>query len=120
MAIDWNRPVQTRRGHKVEIKDRKLSSRFSVLGVIERADGTREFETWTDEGEARLNGSHPDDLINAPVRVERWENDYGPYSVRSSFNTKADANTFAGDGRTALIRSVYEGERLVSVALEDV
>ena len=71
MAIDWNKPVQTRDGLKVRILD--LDSKvagYPVIGCVIHPDGQEEVETWTDEG--RVVTDNPDNawhLVNVPERT---------------------------------------------------
>lgn len=71
MAIDWNKPVQTRGGLKVRILD--LNSKVSgypVVGCVVHPDGREEVETWTEDGwVSAIPGEHEWDLINVPERT---------------------------------------------------
>lgn len=52
MAIDWNKPVQTRDGLAVRILD--LDSKvkgYPVIGCVIHPDGQEEVETWTEDGQ---------------------------------------------------------------------
>lgn len=69
MAIDWNKPVQTRDGLAVRILD--LNSKVSgypVIGCVVHPDGQEEVETWTEDGRV-TDGAHAWHLINVPERV---------------------------------------------------
>lgn len=72
MAIDWNKPVQTRSGLAVRILD--LNSKVSgypVIGCVIHPDGQEEVETWASNGRVNNNlpGEHEWDLINVPERT---------------------------------------------------
>ena len=72
MAIDWNKPVQTRSGLPIRILD--LDSKvagYPVIGCVIHPDGQEEVETWTQEGWVSIpfSGEHEWDLINVPERT---------------------------------------------------
>lgn len=72
MAINWNKPVQTRDGLAVRILD--LDSKvagYPVIGCVIHPGGQEEVETWTEEGrvvtdDAYDNARH---LVNVPERT---------------------------------------------------
>lgn len=71
MAINWNKPVQTRDGLRVRILD--LDSKvagYPVIGCVIHPDGQEEVETWTEDGWiSGISGGHAWDLINVPERT---------------------------------------------------
>lgn len=72
MAIDWNKPVQTRDGLAVRILD--LDSKvkgYPVIGCVIHPDGQEEVETWTEEGRVTAYDvyDHAWHLINVPERT---------------------------------------------------
>lgn len=71
MAIDWNKPVQTRDGLAVRILD--LDSKVSgypVIGCVIHPDGQEEVETWTEDGwVSGISDGHEWDLLNVPERT---------------------------------------------------
>lgn len=121
--IDINKPVQTRDGRKVEIKDQNLTGEYPILGVITNEIGSRSYETWTLGGKHFSDDSkpHESDLINAPERVERWVNVYAPQNARavSQVDSLAEARACAARDVTGFIRITYEDGKPVAVALED-
>lgn len=74
MAIDWNKPVQTRDGLAVRILD--LNSKVSgypVIGCVVHPDGQEEVETWTEDGwVSGISDGHAWDLLNVPERVTAY------------------------------------------------
>lgn len=72
MAIDWNKPVQTRDGLAVRILDLDSNvAGYPVIGCVVHPDGQEEVETWTEDGWVSFTcaGSHEWDLINVPERT---------------------------------------------------
>lgn len=72
MAIDWNKPVQTRDGLAVRILDLDSNvAGYPVIGCVIHPDGQEEVETWASNG--RVDTLNPGgcewDLINVPERV---------------------------------------------------
>lgn len=71
MAINWDKPVQTRDGLAVRILD--LDSKvagYPVIGCVIHPDGQEEVETWTEDG--RVVNDNPDNawhLTNVPERT---------------------------------------------------
>ena len=69
MAINWNKPVQTRDGRKVRILAADARGDYPVIGLIESpGDPTDDCEFWTESGAfySDRDGS-PEDLINVPT-----------------------------------------------------
>ena len=72
MAIDWNKPVQTRDGLAVRILDLDSNvAGYPVIGCVVHPDGREEVETWTEDGwvSVACAGKHEWDLINVPERT---------------------------------------------------
>lgn len=72
MAINWDKPVQTRDGLAVRILD--LNSKvagYPVIGCVIHPNGQEEVETWTEDGRVSLtfSGEHEWDLRNVPERT---------------------------------------------------
>lgn len=72
MAIDWNKPLQTRSGLAIRTLD--LNSKVSgypVIGCVIHPEGQEEVETWTEDGwvSATFACRHEWDLINVPERT---------------------------------------------------
>lgn len=72
MAIDWNKPVQTRDGLAVRILD--LNSKvagYPVIGCVIHEDGQEEVETWTEAGRVTTDDAYDNEwhLRNVPERT---------------------------------------------------
>lgn len=75
MAIDWNKPVQTRDGLAIRILD--LNSKvagYPVIGCVIHPDGQEEVETWTEEGRVTTDDAYDNEwhLRNVPECVTAY------------------------------------------------
>lgn len=70
--IDWNKPIQTRDGGKVNIYTTKgMNERFPVVGEVMTKLGYPEARIWASSGKCQLaEFEHDDDIINVPDRVK--------------------------------------------------
>lgn len=131
MAIDFNKPVQTRDGRKVRILCRDRNSSQPIVGLITSPlDGKEELHSWHEDGR-RLHGPgfygyNDADLINIPERIDRWvpmfcEEGHGALaSIKASRELAAAVEKRSEYPLLKLLRITYEDGKPVSVALEDI
>lgn len=117
VAVDWNKPLQTREGDPVTIITREGRGKYSVMGYI----GNDEYITyWRPDGrffdEQDTVGC---DIINVPEKPmsqEVWlnvfKNSDGELRVGSTFTSRAKADSSSvSDKRVACIKVVFtEGQ----------
>lgn len=94
MALDLNRPVQTRSGLPVRIlcTDRKHDI-FPVVALWSVPDGDEVLDTFTAEGRYRDNGGDsPYDLVNVPVETVKYRQVFSDGSVTLNYSSSTIGN----------------------------
>lgn len=118
MAIDWNKPVQTKDGRKVRVLCTDSKGYFPIVGLVVSEDGESEDVVYwplTGELAGRPDHDYQLDLINVPEKHEIWVNVYAD-NMRRVHGSRQQADGEASRQfaqRIACIRVEFEeGEGL--------
>lgn len=111
--IDITKPVRTKDGQTVEIVTDKGRGTYPFLGYV--GDETL-LKSWARDGKCYIGGSSLNDIENVPERREWFYNVYEHYQHGWFYKTKEEAGKYERcQGRLAILRMTFEGNRLVSV-----
>lgn len=120
MPIDFNKPVQTREGRPARVicTDKKGSA-YPVWALVMSESGHEEdSHSYTLNGRYFDNGDESEhDLMNVPVRTERFINFYDGQYDAYSYATLDGANNGACAKRTCVIKVMMEDGKAVSSEL---
>jgi hypothetical protein len=114
MAIDLNKPVQTRDGRKVRIVATDVKGVYPIIALVE-ADDCEDVNTYTADGYYFSGGDEEtdDDLVNVVERVERY---FEVFPAMHGYASKEEALAF-GSGpqyRAGLVKITFEDGKVVS------
>lgn len=106
--IDWNKPLQTKEGHRARVIDRsyKTGSGGPIYVVITGEPGFEVLRTYTPEGQYYTGVAHELlDLENVPEETvtECFFNTY-VLGVGPTYSTLREADKFAHKDRTGVVR----------------
>ena len=90
MSIDWDKPVQTRNGHKVRVLCTDMKAEFPVIVLIENEEGETLYSLDKD-GRLWREKENELDIVNVPTTVTRWVNVY-PDEIGKPRKSKQEAN----------------------------
>lgn len=118
MAIDFNKPVQTRDGEFVRVLCDDAAGTYSVVGLVGEQ---KELRTWTFDGVESIGTGFPHgrDLVNAPERIVKWFNLYHG-EAGMAFYTKDECVRAGERQMLCVIKVTFLDGKPVSVALEDI
>jgi hypothetical protein len=120
MKIDITKPVRTRDGRSVRILCTDKKGNYPIVGLVTNEDGSETVCSYRLDGVYYSAGESGCDLVNVPVRVERWLNIYHPslsHSVYPEYCTTRDiADSQAGPNRIGILHIVYEDDKVISTS----
>lgn len=121
MAIDFNKPVQTRDGRKVRVLCTDAKGDEPIIALVLYINGVEGLHRFGADGGYFAGSDQADelDLVNVPESVVRWGNVYLD-GVGVLLDSRRGADGIPHQGRLAVLRITYEDGKPVSVALEDV
>ena len=110
MKFDPTKPVQTRDGRKARRADVNLENKiYPLCFIIEKQRGIEEPETYTEQGKFYSDGGFSVlDLINIPEKHVRYMSIYNKDDSSVLYKSRKQADSNAGEGRSACIRIEYE------------
>lgn len=105
MTIDFTKPLQTRNGLPVTLVSTEGRGRQPVMAYIGDSLEVSRFNLdgmWRNRDDRE---EHSLDLMNVPETKVRYTN---VYSRSNNFNSRSEADNYAGPDRIACIRSEYK------------
>lgn len=117
MSIDFDKPVQTRDGRRVEIYTIAGQSKGRpVVGEYLSADHGWVVRSWTHGGHCLSEKESADDLVNVPNQHTVWVNVFSKHGAELYYgcsHTRSDADIVFSTDRIACVEvSFTEGEGL--------
>jgi hypothetical protein len=118
MAIDFNKPVQTRNGEFVRVLCEDAGGEYPVVGLVGEQ---RELRTWTFDGVESIGTGFPHgrDLVNTPKPVIRWFNLYHG-EAGMAFDTKDECVRAGERQMLCVVKVTFLDGKPISSELEDI
>ena len=112
MAVDWDKPIQTKDGRPARLLGMRNHPKFPRVIAVPAygGDGFERVDTCTEDGRiCGVIGPHFSDIVNAPQRHVRWVNMYADVSsITGLYTSREAADKGAFGQRIACLRIEFE------------